>query len=199
MRTFGDFGRLAAAVMMACAVASMGTAATAGWRLEEGVKDPGYAYAEPGATNLNIDVVALVCEQAGDARGVQMQLYLAGPGPLMPEGASPHHLKDMARAEIQIDGRVFATDILFAADRVLLADARYAQVPVLSDELLDALQSGRTLVLRFDLVAEAPGAPEPFDGKAEVALHAGGATAAVATVRRCAQPPRDVQTSMRQS
>jgi|GEM_PF-3476938 len=195
MRTFGDFGRVAAAVVAVCAVAGIGTAATSGWHLEEGVNEPSYAYIEPAATNLNIDLVALVCEQAGDGRGVQLQLYPSGPGPLLPAGAPAHLVKDAARAEIEIDGRVFETDILFAADRVILADAGRDRAPVLSDGLLDALQTGRTLVLRFDLVAEAPGAAAAFDGEAEIDLRTGGGAKAIAAVRRCAEPAHDLQVS----
>lgn len=194
MRTFGDFGRVAAAVIAVCAVAGIGTAATSGWHLEQGVNEPSYAYIEPAATNLNIDVVALVCEQAGEGRGVQLQIYPSGQGPLLPAGAPAHPVKDAARAEIEVDGRVFAADILFAADRVILADAGRERVPVLSDGLLDALQTGRTLVLRFDLVAEQPGAAAAFDGEAEIDLRNGGAKA-VAAVRRCAVPARDLQVS----
>lgn len=195
MRTFGEFGRVAAAVVAVCAVAGIGTAATNGWHLEEGVHEPSYAYIEPAATNLNIDVVALVCEQAGESRGVQLQLYPSGSGPLLPAGTPAHLVKDAARAEIEIDGRVFPTDIVFASDRVLLADAGRERVPVLSNEILDALQTGRTLVLRFDLVAEQPGVPQAFDAEAEIDLRAGGGAKAIAAVRRCAEPARDLQVS----
>lgn len=195
MRTFGDFGRVAAAVIAVCAVAGVGAAATGGWHLEQGVNEPSYAYIEPAATNLNIDVVTLVCEQAGDGRGVQLQLYPSGQGPLLPAGAPAHLVKDAARAEIEIDGRIFAADILFASDRVILADAGRERTPVLSDGLLDALQTGRTMVLRFDLVAERPGMPEAFDGEAEIDLRAGGGAKAIAAVRRCAEPARDLQVS----
>jgi len=183
---------LAALALSAVLAGTSVTAATAGgWRLEEGVSAPSYAVAEPASSNLNIDVVALVCEEAGTDRGLQLQVYLSTPGPLLPVGAAPHRLKAAARAEIAIDGRVFPADVLFAGDHVVLADARRQQAPVLSERLLDAMQAGRSMMLRFDLLGERPGAPEAFDGEAEIDLGAGRGGKAVAAVRRCAEPGGD--------
>lgn len=191
MHTLLNLGRsgLAALVLSVVVAGSGVTAATAGgWRLEEGVSAPSYAVAEPASSNLNIDVVALVCEEAGTERGLQLQLYLSSPGPLLPNGASPQHLKAAARAEIVLDGRAFPTDILFADDRVILADSRRQRAPVLSDRLVEAMQAGRTMLLRFDLVSEPPGAPAAFDGEAAIDLRASAGSQAVAAVRRCAEP-----------
>ena len=118
-------------------------------------------------------------------------LDMPPPGPLLPNGAPPNHRKEAARAEIVLDGQVFATDILFAGDHVVLADARRQQAPILSDRLVDAMEAGRTMLLRFDLLRERPGAPEAFDGEAEIDLRAGLGGKAVAAVRRCAGPARD--------
>lgn len=189
-RTLLNFGRsgLAALALSVLAVATDVTAATAGgWRLEEGVSAPSYAFAEPVASNLNIDVVALVCEEAGSERGLQLQLYLSSQGPLIPAGASPRNLKDQARAEIVLDGQAFPIDILFADDRVVLADSRRQQAPVLSDRLVAAMQAARTMQLRFDLVSERPGVASAFDGEATIDLRAGAGSQAVAAVRRCAE------------
>lgn len=193
MQTLLSIGRSGLAALAPLAVLAGASLAMAagGWRLEEGVSAPSYAVAEPTASTLNIDVVALVCEEAGTDRGLQLQIYLSSPGPLLPNGAPPNRMKDMARAEIAIDGQVFATDILFAGDHVVLADARRQQVPVLSDRLLDAMQAGHTMLLRFDLVSERPGAAEAFDGEAEIDLRAGPGGKAVAAVRRCAEPAVD--------
>lgn len=194
MRTLSIIGRSGLAALALSAVlagASLATAAAGGWRLEEGVKAPSYAIAEPTASNVNIDVVALVCEEAGTARGLQLQLYLSTPGPLLPNGAPPNNLKDSARAEIVLDGQVFPADILFAGDHVVLADSRHQQAPVLSQPLVEAMQAGQTMLLRFDLVSERPGAPAAFDGEAEIDLRAGAGGKAVAAVRRCAEPASD--------
>lgn len=196
MRTLWNIGRRGlAATALSAVFAGAALAAAGGWHLEEGVSAPSYAIAEPASSTLNIDVVALVCEEAGTDRGLQLQIYLSTPGPLLPNGVPPQLLKEAARAEVAIDGQVFATDILFAGDHVILADASRQRVPVLSDRLLDAMQVGRTMLLRFDLVSERPGVPEAFDGEAEIDLRAGPGGKAVAAVRRCAEPavdrPRD--------
>lgn len=193
MQTLLNIGRSGLAALALSAVLAGASLATAagGWRLEEGVNAPSYAVAEPIASNLNIDVVALVCEEAGTERGLQLQIYLSSPGPLLPNGALPISLKDTARAEIVLDGQVFATDILFAGDHVVLADARRQRAPVLSDRLVDAMQAGRTMLLRFDLLDERPNAPEAFDGEVEIDLRAGLGGKAVAAVRRCAEPAGD--------
>ncbi len=193
MRTLSIIGRSGLAALALSAVLAGASLATAagGWRLEEGVNAPSYAVAEPTASNLNIDVVVLVCEEAGTERGMQLQIYLSSPGPLLPNGTLPISLKDKARAEIVIDGQVFPADILFAEDRVVLADSRRQQAPVLSQPLVEAMQVGQTILLRFDLVSERPGAPAAFDGEAVLDLRAGLGGKAVAAVRRCAEPARD--------
>jgi hypothetical protein len=69
--------------------------------------------------------------------------------------------------------------------------------PRVSERLLDAIEQGTTMRLRFDLVAEPPGTPAAFDGEAVVDLQGGPAGTrgkAVAAVRRCAtgQAPQTV-------
>jgi hypothetical protein len=193
MRALSNLGRPGlTALALSAVLAGTGAAApVGGWRLEEGVSAPSYAVAEPTTSNLNIDVVVLVCEEAGAERGLQLQVYLSTRGPLLPNGASPHRLKETARAEIAIDGRVFPTDILFADDRVILADARHQQAAVLSKRLVEAMQVGRTMLLRFDLMSERPGVAGEFDGEAAIDLRAGLGGKAVAAVRRCAEPASD--------
>lgn len=167
---------------------SLAMADAAGWELEGGVQEPSYAVTSPAKTNLNVDSVALVCEQAGEGRGLQLQLYLTDDGPLAPVGSPPSALKDAARAEIVIDGRTFAAGIFFADAHVVLADEVKERVPVLSTRLLDAMERGKTMALRFDLVSERAGEPATFDGEAMVDLQAGAGRAAIAAVRRCADP-----------
>ena len=164
----------------------------AGWTLEQRVDPPSYAMIEPRTRDLNLDVVVLACEQAEDGRVLQLQLYLTNDGPLMPDGVNAGRVKADPRAEIVIDDHVFPVGLLFAEDHVVLSDQTEAMFPRLSIRLLDALEQGTTMRLRFDLVAEPAGEPAAFDGEAVVDLQAGPAEArgkAVAAVRRCATDP----------
>jgi hypothetical protein len=168
-----------------------------GWTLEQGVDVPSYAVIEPRSRNLNLDVVVLACEQADDRRIPQIQLYLTNDGPLMPDGVAVGWTKRDPRAEIVIDDHVFPVGLLFAEDHVVLSDETQALFPRVSERLLDAIEQGTTMRLRFDLVAEPPGTPAAFDGEAVVDLQGGPAGTrgkAVAAVRRCAtgQAPQTV-------
>lgn len=182
-----------ALMLLACLCATPSFAVTAdkfeGWQLERGVDAPSYAVIEPQSTDLNIDSVVLVCVEAGDSRVLQLQIFLSTEGPLLPKGVLPRQLKDDPRAEIAIDGRIFAVGILFADDYAVLADEADRMYPQLSEGLLDAMETGSTIVLRFDLVAEPAGRPAAFDGEAVIAL-LGGEGKAVSAVRRCATPAR---------
>lgn len=155
-----------------------------GWDVEQGVGQPTYAVIEPGRTNLNIDSVVLACEEAEDRNVLQLQIYLSTEGPLLPKSVSAERLKTFPRAEIVIDSRLFPVGLFFAGDYAVLADEgkRY---PLLSDRLLDAMEAGRIMILRFDLVAERAGQPVAFDGEAVIDLQAGAGGAAIAAVRRC--------------
>lgn len=155
-----------------------------GWDLEKDVDAPTYAMAEPASTDLNIDTVVLSCEQGPDRRGLQLRLYLTGTGPLAPRQAG--QLKDDPRLEIAIDGVSHKVDLLFADHFVVVADTADGIMPLLSDRLVDALQRGRKMEMRFDLVKEPAGQAAAFDGTAVVELQAGRGGSAVATVRRCA-------------
>lgn len=163
--------------------AAAGARAPSGWSLERDVVSPSYAVAEPASTDLNIDSVALSCEQGPHRRGLQLRLYLSGAGPLAPVGAVA--LKDDPRVEVAIDGISHPAELLFADDFVVVADSTDGRMPFLSDTLLDALQGGRRMELHFDLVRE-PRGQTAFDSTAVVDLQAGRGGAAVATVRRCA-------------
>jgi len=163
--------------------------APAGWTLEQGVDLPSYALIEPRSRTLNLDVVVLACELADDHRVLQLQLYLTNDGPLMPDGVAAARAKRDPRAEIVIDDHVFPVGLLFAEDHVVLSDETREMFPRLSDWLLNAIEQGTTMQLRFDLVGEPAGQPAAFDGEAVVDLQAGPAAtrgAAVAAVRRCA-------------
>lgn len=170
------------------AVPSVGTSAGRldGWQLEPGVTVPSYAVIDPVSTNLNVDSVVLVCEQAAHRRILQLQMYLSTDGPLSPDGIAPRQLKNNPRAEAVIDGRLFPVQLLFSDAYVLLADDEEEMSPLLSERLLDAMQTGRKMVLRFDLVAEPAGQPARFDGEVIIDLTAGVGGSAVSAVRRCA-------------
>jgi hypothetical protein len=190
MGSFRGMARLA--LMLACLCATPSFAGAPGkfegWELEHGVDPPGYAVIDPQSTDLNIDSVVLACEEADDHRILQLQLYLSTEGPLLPQGVPPLRLKNHPRAEISIDGQVFPVGLLFADDYVVLADETEPMFPRLSDHLLDTMEKGRTMILRFDLVAELAGQPAAFDGEAVIALQAAGGGNAVSAVRRCASP-----------
>jgi len=158
-----------------------------GWQLEPGVAVPSYAVIDPTSTNLNVDSVVLVCEQATHRRILQLQIYLSTDGPLSPNGVAPRQLKNAPRAEAVIDGRGFPVHLLFAEAYVLLADAEEEMFPLLSEHLIDAMQTGKKTVLRFDLVAEPVGQPAIFDGEVVIDLKAGVGGAAVSAVRHCAE------------
>lgn len=188
MRDLHGTVRLALILVCFCIIPSFaGTAGKfEGWQPEQGVDPPSYAVIDPQSTDLNIDSVVLTCEEAGDRRVLQLQIYLSTEGPLAPKSGSPQRLKDDPRAEIAIDGRIFPVGILFADDYAVLADETEQMFPQLSERLLDAMEKGRTMILRFDLVAELAGQPVAFDGEAVIALQAGGGGKAVSAVRRCA-------------
>jgi len=175
--------------------ATDGRPATAGWELERDVEAPSYALIEPASTDLNIDSLVLSCEQGPHRRGLQLRLYLSGSGALAPRGARglagdlAGNLKDDPTVEFAIDGVSHAAQLLFADDFVLVADSADGVMPLLSSALLDSLQAGRRMELRFHLVQETAGQPPTFDGTAVVDLQAGPGGAAVAAVRRCAGEP----------
>jgi hypothetical protein len=151
--------------------------AGSGWELEKDVDAPSYAMVEPTSTDLNIDTVVLSCEQGADRRGLQLRVFLTDAGPLAPRGKVT--LKDDPTVDIAIDGVSHRAELFFADDSVLIADSTDGPVPMLSEKLIDALQTGQKLELRFDLAQE-PRARE----MAVVDLQTG--RTAVATVRRCA-------------
>lgn len=165
------------------------------WKLEQGTATPSYAAVEPATTNLNIDVVVLACEQAQKGHVLQLQLYLSDDGPLRPIGVSPADLKDDPRARISIDAAEFPVALLFAGDHVVLADGTDGRFPRLSNRLLDALQMGRSMILRFDLAAKQAGYPS--DSEAMVDLRADGAREAIAAMRLCDGPAAPVERLVR--
>lgn len=159
-----------------------------GWQLERDVDPPSYAVTEPVESNLNIDTVVLACGEIDSHRFLQLEIYPTVPGPLLPLGANPEKPKEDQRAQIDIDGRIFPAGMYFSEDFVTVANVVVDHVPVLSDALLRAMEEGRTMVMRFDLMARPAGRPASFDGHAAIDLRAGQGGTAVAAVRRCASP-----------
>lgn len=189
LRSIGDF--LGSFGILICLAGQpvAGTAdtrsTTVGWELERDVETPSYAVTEPASTNLNIDSIVLSCEQGPSRRGLQLRLYLLGDGSLTPLGAGKD-FKDDPTIDLIIDGLSHSAQLLFADDFVVVADFADGAMPLLSDALLDVLQAGRRMELRFQLVKMDHGQAPPFDGIAVVDLQAGPGGAAVAAVRRCA-------------
>jgi hypothetical protein len=174
---------------LACLV--LGSAAAAShddkvgsWMTEPGVSPPSYAVTEPIDSDLNVDTVVLLCSETARGRVLELNLYLSEPELLLPNGANPQSLKDDPSVEIVVDGRTFEADLLFADSYVVVADAVDRHQPFLSEGLLDAMQHGRTMVLRFDLLREGTGQVRRFDSQLVVDLRFG--QAAIAAVRRCA-------------
>jgi hypothetical protein len=180
----GSFGILVCLASQSVAGTADTRSTTVGWELERDVETPSYAVTEPVSTNLNIDTVVLSCEQGPSRRGLQLRLYLLGTGPLAPLGADKD-LRDDPTVDVIIDGFSHSAELLFADDFVVVADSADGAMPLLSDPLLDLLQAGRRMELRFQLKV-AHGQAPPFDGVAVVDLQAGPGGAAVAAVRRCA-------------
>ncbi len=173
-------------VMLTAAFAGPEGEAIKGWETEPGVNPPSYAVTVPIASNLNVDTVVLVCDESDHRRFLNLELYLSTPGPLLPSGADPNQLKEHPAVDIVVDGRVFPAALLFADDYVVVADSREGARPWLSNDLLDAMQHGRSVVLRFDLLREADERSAAFDAELVVDLKAGAT--AIAAVRRCASP-----------
>jgi hypothetical protein len=177
--------------LLACLAASPASSQPAnprptGWKIEQGVEIPSYAAVEPTTTNLNVDMVVLACEETRKRKILQFQLYLSDDGPLRPIAESPGELSDDPRASISIGAQEFSVALLFADDHAVLADRTEDRFPALSDRLIEALQTGPTMILHFDLGAKRPGRPASFDGEAIVDLQGIGARDAIRAMRRCA-------------
>jgi len=184
----------ALSALLLCLTATAALAETPridGWILEPGVDVPGYAVTGPVRTNLNVDTIALVCEEGGSSRILQLKLYLSDAGRLMPKGASEAALKRYPGIEIVIDERIFPARLYFADDYVLVADTDRERIPTVSEVLLDAMARGVSMTVRFDLVEEWRGQPATFDSEVVVNLQAGRGGQAVNAVRRCAVPAGD--------
>lgn len=152
-----------------------------GWNLfRQDSASPRDAVTRALRTNLNVGAVVLACE-----RGVlQLQLHPSTEGPILPKGGAREQMKDDPRADLAIDGRSFPVAIAFSDEHAVVSDRQERRLAALSPAILDALEAGRTLQLRLDLVREAAGEPASFDGDIRIDLRSGEGPAALAGVRR---------------
>lgn len=171
-------------VAIAFLVLTAGVASAAsepGWNLfRQDRSSPRDAVTRSLRTNLNVGAVVLACE-----RGVlQLQLHSSTDGPILPMGVAREQMKDDPRVLLTIDGRSFPVAIGFSDEHAVVSDRQERRLAALSPALLDALETGRALQLRLDLVREAAGEPASFDGDVRIDLQAGAGSAALASVRR---------------
>lgn len=171
--------------MIASSLALVACPAEVGWKVTTQAETPTiFAITSPASTNLNVRAVVLACENVFEGgKSLQLQIYPTNLEPILPRGASRDSVKESPTVELTIDGKVFPVLVAFGGDYALLLDREDGTKPVLTAPLLDALEAGRSMVVRFDLVREAAGQPAAFDGELRVDLKAGEA-AAIATVRR---------------
>jgi hypothetical protein len=176
---------IAACLLVGPGGANVGT----GWELGETAGRPSFAAAIPTRTNLDIEAVVLACERADGEGVLQLQLHPTGGG-LASRSIGPPVWSYGRRAEIKIDERPFPADVLFADDYAVVANETRGRFPTLSDPLLDAMATGRALVLRLSVDVETISRDRAVDGYAKVDLQAGYGSRAIAELRRCANPQR---------
>lgn len=187
-RVFVAIGTLVTMLTCTMLATASADAPRKAWVTEPGVDPPSYAVADPIASNLDIDGVVLMCNESGKRKYLVLEIYPSTLGPLLPAGADPAQLKERPGVEIAVDGRVFPAELLFADSYAVVADSHLDLAPSISaasvsDALLDAMQDGKSMVLRFDLLEEKEGQPR-FDAEVVLDLRAG--VTAIAAVRRCA-------------
>jgi hypothetical protein len=160
--------------------------------LEPATSEPSYATVEPVSTNLNVDTVLLVCQKGKNGRFLQLQLYQTEEGFLAPAYAHSAPLKEEPRADITIDGQRFPATLLFAENFAVVGDARGRHSPKLSDRLLRAMETGKMMKVRADLLAK-PKSPPAFDGEVVVNLQSHGKAEAIRAMRHCAEDSRTIK------
>lgn len=181
-------GALAASGAESGAASGVSGGAQTAWTIEP-TPAPRYAAIEPASTNLDIDTVLLVCEQGSDGPFLQLQLYQTEEGFLSPTYDHSAPTKEVPRADITIDGQHFAATLQLGENYAVLGDDRDGDSPKLSDRLVRTLESGKTMKLRIDLLAETSG-PPAFDTEAVIDLQRPGKAQAIAAMRRCAERSR---------
>ncbi|MBV8190526.1 MAG: hypothetical protein JO339_25005 [Alphaproteobacteria bacterium] len=160
-----------------------------GWEIQETPGQPAFATAIPSGTNLDIASVVLACERGDDGGVLQLQLYPTGADASL-RAIGPPVWSYGRVAEIKIDQKVFPANVLFGDDYVVIADQSRGRFPMLSEALLDAMATGRTMSLRIPRGIETISVNHGVDGYAKVDLQAGQGSKAVAVLRRCSAPAR---------
>jgi hypothetical protein len=155
------------------------------WQLKSGQGQSLFAVAAPTQSTLNLKMAAVACEFVDGAKVFHLQLYPSGEGPLLPTGANPSQLKDQARVRLEIDGSVIQASIYFAGEFAVVANQISGGKPVLTAAVGTALEKGKQLTVRLDLIKEQR-ADVPFDAYAIFNLADGQASIA-AVRRRCGQ------------
>jgi hypothetical protein len=158
------------------------------WKLDPNSSPARYAEVEPTQTNLNVASLVPACENTQDLEVLQLQLYLTNEGTLLPKGTDASQLKAAPRAEVEIDARIFPVSLLFGDDHAVLADGEVGGFAGVSELLIDAMAKGKTMILRFDLLAEPPGTKAAFDGAAVVDLRTDGGSEAIGEMQQCVSP-----------
>ena len=177
--------RIILAALLAVCVAEQALA-DPGWTLRKSENPALSAFTQTFQSNLNIKAIGFACEDTNGVRALQLQIYTKGGGPLAPSGISRAQLKDEPRAQFAVDGKAFPVMLDYAGDYALLTGDVEGIFPMLSDDIMKAVVSGKTLRLRFDLRKKPAAGADAFDSEAIVDLT--GGTAAIAAVRqRCAK------------
>lgn len=174
---------LAALLTLALANTSL---AELGWTLKKSENPALFASSQAFRSNLNIKTIGFACEDSNGVKALQLQIYTKGGGPLAPSGVSRGQLKDEPRAQFVVDGQTFPAILDFAGDYALLTSDVEGIFPKLSDDIMKAIVSGKTLTLRFDLRKKPSSSKNEFDSEAVVDL-TGGTTAIAAVRQRCAK------------
>jgi hypothetical protein len=173
-------------LIAACLIVAPGLAKVEqGWELQNTEGHPGFATAVPSSTNLNIENVVLACERADDGGVLQLQLHPTGDD-VSVRAIGPAMFTYGRRADIKIDDRAYSANVLLADDYVVLANETRGRFSKLSDSLLDAMATGRTMSVRLSVDLETISKERGVDGYATVDLRAGQGAKAVAALRRCA-------------
>lgn len=150
--------RVAVLASVVVAMSALSVPALAEWRLDEGV-----AIVEPAGTNGTAELLAVMC---GDP--VQIEIYSRG-GPVLPDGddsAAANYFYLPGKVRAIVDGRSFPLAAGASDQAVVLfsegARAENYLAPLRAD-FLEAVKSGGTLTLGFDVTPANGADGSPFE------------------------------------
>ena len=174
-------------IIAAAALAGIAAPAfAASWTANLGTgEDPAYHYAViegPEATNANAGALALECHVEAGRPVWQLQVYGAAPGMIAKTGVRPEQA-NLTIGAIEIDGRSFTIEPLGAGEYLALSDVTVDGFAALSDAIIDALSTGRSVAIAIDAVPDRFGA-EFVGMESTMSFSLDGAGAAIAEVRR---------------